>query len=208
MEPREDRWVGLRRARWRLRGAWAAPAFALLTVVDAVVLHTIPFAGDGRVGWIGALLLATFLNLLVVAVLAPLLGLWLRRRDATLPAFAARDRAGVIGLAAVTALLLAGGLLHQGAVRREEDKLAAQALAARRWFAREAPAAYRANLALMTTWKAGPDFYRTCVPGPEARRALCVLVETDQSPPGVTRDRSQEPNEALAGADADLVRFR
>ncbi|MCU0258382.1 MAG: hypothetical protein MUF56_05085, partial [Solirubrobacteraceae bacterium] len=99
MEAREDRLVWLRRARWRLRGAWAAPAFVLFTLAGTVILRRLPFTGETAPGTMAAFLIAAFLNLLIVAVLAPLAGLWLRRRDPTLPAFAARDRAAVAALA-------------------------------------------------------------------------------------------------------------
>jgi len=36
--------------------------------------------------------------------------------------------------------------------------------------------------------------YRTCVPGEDPERPLCLFVETDQSPPGVTRDPERIPN--------------
>ncbi len=208
MEAREDRLVWLRRARWRLRGAWAAPAFVLFTLAGTVILRRLPFTGETAPGTMAAFLIAAFLNLLIVAVLAPLAGLWLRRRDPTLPAFAARDRAAVAALAGACALLLAGGLLHRGTVRDERDRLEAQAVAAARWFAREAPSAWRAGAGAMTTWKPGRDFYRTCIPATEAGKAVCVFVSTDQSPPGITRDDSQEPNELLAGPLADVVRIR
>jgi hypothetical protein len=208
VEAREDRLVWLRRARWRLRGAWAAPAFVLFTLAGTVILRRIPFTGETPPGAVAAFLLAAFLNLLLVAVLAPLVGLWLRRRDPGLPAFAARDRAAVGVLAAACALLLAGGLLHRGTVRDEREKLEAQAVAAARWFAREAPAAWRTGRDGMTTWKPGRDFYRTCIPDTEAGKAVCVFVSTGQSPPGITRDDSQEPNELLAGPLADVVRIR
>lgn len=208
MEAAGDRHVWLRRLRWRLRGAWAAPAFVLFTVADAVLLTRLPFAGDRGASAAGALLAAAFLNLTMVAVAGPLLGLWLRRHDPRLPAFAARDRATVVALGGLCALLAAGGLAHRGAVRRESGDLRAQALAARAYFERQAPAVYRRNLARMDTWKAGPDLYRTCIPGPDPARSLCVIVKTDQSPPGVTRDASQEPNGELAGPYGDIVRIR
>jgi hypothetical protein len=197
-----------RRLRWRLRGAWLAPAFVLFTAVDTVVLQHLPFAGDRGPGYVGTFLIAAFLNLLVVAVLAPLLGLWLARRDPGLPRFAARDRAGVAGLAALCALLVAGGLLHRPAVRGEREALEAQAAAAQRYFAAQAPARFRDRLGEMTTWKAGEDLYRSCVPSRDGRRALCVYVETDQSPPGVRLDRSQESNEELAGPYGEILRVR
>ena len=60
----------------------------------------------------------------------------------------------------------------------------------------------------MTTWKAGEDLYRTCVPGTRPGRELCVYVATDQSPPAVTRDTSEEPNSRLAGPYGDIVVVR
>ena len=200
MDAPRERWVWLRRTRWRLRGAWQVPAFALFTLADAVLLELLPFAGDDGPGWVGALLISGFLNLFVVAVVGPLLGVWLRRRDPARPAFAARDRAAVYALAGLCVLLLVGGLVHRPAVTGEQDDLRAQALAARGYFEHRAPAAYRARLAEMTTWKAGEDLYRTCVPGPRSGRELCVYVATDQSPPAVTRDTSQEPNVARGRA--------
>lgn len=208
MEVGEDRHLWLRRLRWRVRGAWAAPAFVLFTLADAVVLQLLPFVGDEPVGPIGSLLIAGFLNLLVVAVLGPLASLGLRRRDARLPAFAAKDRATVGTMALVCLLLLAGGALHRPVVRGEERDLRAQAVAARRYFLRQAPAPFRPGIGEMTTWKAGEDLYRTCIGGPDPERALCVYVETDQSPAGVRLDRSQEPNEVFAGPFADVVRIR
>jgi len=79
------------RLRWRLRGAWLAPLLALLTVLDALLLHYRPLAGDGRTEAVAALLLACFLNLVAVAALAPLLALALRRVRPDLPTVVARD---------------------------------------------------------------------------------------------------------------------
>ncbi len=208
VEAHEDRLVWLRRLRWRLRGALLAPAFVLFTIADALLLRLLPFAGDRGAGIVGALVAAAILNLVMVAVVGPLIGLWLRRRDARLPAFAARDRAGVFALAGMSVVLVAGGIAHQSTLHREQDALRAQALAARAYFARQAPAAYRRNLDRMDTWKPGPNLYRTCVPGPDPARSLCVIVKTDQSPPGVTRDRSQEPNRELAGPLGDVILIR
>src|SRR4051812_17810009 len=38
--------VRWRRLRWRLRGAWQWPAFAVLTVVDALLVARLPFQGE------------------------------------------------------------------------------------------------------------------------------------------------------------------
>lgn len=201
-------WVWPRRLRWKLRGAWQAPAFVVFTLVDALLLELLPATGDGGPGWVGAFLLAGFMNLFAVAVVAPLLGLWLRRRDAATPGFAARDRGGVYALAGLCALLALGGLVHRPAIADADRGLSAQIAAARAYFARSAPASYREQLPEVTTWKAGEDLYRTCLAGPDPARQLCVYVATDQSPPGVTRDASQVPNERLAGQGTNVLRVR
>jgi len=208
VEAREDRFVWARRLRWRLRGAWQAPAFILFTLADAAILQAWPFAGDRGPGLIATVLLAGFMNLFAVAVVGPLLGVWLRRRDAALPAFAARDRGGVLALCGLCALLVAGGLAHRPAVRGEARELGIQAAAARGYFRAQAPAAYRRNLPTITTWKAGPHLYRTCLRGPDPTRHLCVYVTTDQTPAGVTRDTSQEPDEVVAGPGETVLRIR
>src|SRR3979490_1128631 len=76
--------ASLTRLRWRLRGAWMWPAFVVVTVVDALLLHALPVATDG-IGGVPALLLSGFLNLFVVAVVAPLSGRLVRRRRPDLP---------------------------------------------------------------------------------------------------------------------------
>lgn len=189
------------RLRWKLRGAMLWPAFGVAVVVDAVILHQLPIAGDQGPGPVGALLLATFFNLIVVAVGAPLAGAWLRRRDRTLPRMIADDRAGTALLAALTLVLLAAGLAHRPSLRSAEDDFRAQSEAVRRWVARSAPAAYRRNVDRADTWKPGPDLFRTCVPGPDPRRSLCLLVLTDHTPPVVRVDPDQRPNSRVAGPD-------
>src|SRR5436190_6262432 len=79
------------RLRWRFRGAAQWPLFGALVVVDAVVLHVLPLAGDAGPGAAGALLLAFFFNLVAVAVAGPIGGLLLRRRRPDLPAVVASD---------------------------------------------------------------------------------------------------------------------
>jgi hypothetical protein len=189
------------RLRWRLRGATLWPAFYVAIVVDAVLLHVLPIAGDGAPGVVPAVLLAAFFNLLVVAAGAPLAGMWLRRRRPALPRMIADDRAGT-ALLAVVAVVLAGlGVLHRPALNAARDAFGEQAAAVRAWVATQAPPAYRANVNRADTWKQGPNLYRTCVPGPDPRRALCLIVFTDQHPPAVQRDPDQRPNSVVAGPD-------
>lgn len=206
MEEPSDERLWRARLKWRRRGAWQWPAFAAGVVADAIVIHELPFAGEEGPGIAGATLLAGFLNLLVVAVLAPLFGRGLSVRRPSLPRFVADDRAGTALIGALFVVLVAAGIAHRPAVRAAEDDFAAQAAAARRYVAAQAPPEFRANAGRLDTWKQGPDLYRTCVPGParsgaRPRRWWCVYVRTDRSPPRVTPDPDQQSNAKIAGPD-------
>jgi hypothetical protein len=185
------------RLRWRLRGAMLWPAFMAAVVVEAVLLDRLPVSGDDGPGLFAALLLAGFANLFVVAVAAPLAGRWLRRRRPGMPPVIATDRAGAVLVAAGAALVVALGLAHHPSVQAAHADLDAQAAAARRFFISQGPREFQANVQHLDTVKQGDELYRTCVAGPDPRRALCVFVNTDQSPPGVTRDPDQRPNAAV-----------
>jgi hypothetical protein len=196
------------RLRWRLRGATMWPAFVPLVALDALLLHELPIAGDTAPEPFGAVLLAFFFNLVVVALGAPLAGRLLRHRRPALPKVVADDRAGTALLGAMCAALAILGLAHRPALRAGERAFADQAVAARRYVLARAPAPFRANVERMDTWQPGPDLYRTCVPGPDPRRSFCVIVNTDQHPPGVTRDPNQNPNSVVAGPDNPARRGR
>jgi hypothetical protein len=186
--------VTWRRLRWRLRGAWQWPTFAVLTAVDAVVIALLPFQGEGTDA-LGAVLVATFFNLLAVALVAPLAGALLRRRRRDLPWPIARDYAGAFLLVAIAAGLLAGGLAHRSAVIAERaDRRAV--LGAVHDFVVEHEPAFAAGLAAVDTRRLEAERYRACVLAP-GEGPLCLFVNTDQRPAGVTRDPSREPNSAL-----------
>ena len=165
------------RLRWRLRGAWLAPLVALLTLVDALLIHFRPLAGDGPTRFVAALLLAAFLNLVAVAALAPLVGMAWRRARPDLPAIVARDRAGVALVLLVTAGLVAGGALHRGTLVRNADAMADAHARGVAWIGTYAPAPFRRHLALADTIAVVPgSVYRTCAPDPATGRAWCVVV--------------------------------
>jgi hypothetical protein len=188
------------RLRWRLRGAKLWPTFVAAVAAEALLLELLPVAGDDGPGLFAAVLLAGFPNLVLVAVAAPLAGRWLRSRRPALPTVVATDRAGTALLVAGAALVLGLGLGHHAVVRAAHHDLAAQAASARRFVINEAPREYQAHVDHLSTWKQGPDLYRTCVAGSDPRRAFCVFVNTDQSPPGVTRDPDQRPNAVVEHA--------
>lgn len=165
------------RLRWRLRGAWLAPLLALAVVGDALLIHFLPLAGDGRTRPVAALLLASFLNLVAVAALAPLLAVAVRRLRRDQPVVVARDRAGVALVLLVSAGLLAAGLAHRGTAARDERALADAHARAIAWIGTYAPAPFRRHLALADTVAVVPGrLFRTCVPDPANGRAWCVVV--------------------------------
>jgi hypothetical protein len=189
------------RLRWRLRGAWQWPMFGVAVVGDAILLDRLPIAGDGGGGIVGAFLVAGFLNLLTLAVLAPLAGRLARRRHPTWPLIVAQDRAGTALLVLLAVALTAIGLAHRPAVRAARDDFAAQAAAAREYIAAHGAPQYRRNVDKLNTVKPGPDFFRTCAPGSDPRRWMCVFVFTDRSPPRVKPDRDHQPNARIFGPD-------
>jgi hypothetical protein len=186
--------VWLRRLQWRWRGAWQWPAFIALTLGDAVLLHLLPIGGGGHTGLYGALLLAMFFNLVAVAAVGPLIGLALRRRSPSLPKVIASDRGGTIALAATTLILAGFGIAHRDDIRAQREGFVAQSYAARVYVAHEAAAEYRRNIARADSVQLGEQLYRTCVPGDEPHRPLCLIIDLSSSPPGVKRDTSSAAN--------------
>jgi hypothetical protein len=189
------------RMRWRMRGATLWPAFVVAVIVDGVLLDVLPVSGDDGPGLFATFILAGFLNLIVVAVAAPLAGHLLRERRPEKPQVVATDQAGTALLVAVALAVAALGLLHRPAVRAADADLAAQAGLARSFALGHAPPEYRSQVDHLNTWKQGPDLYRTCIPGPDPRRSFCMIVKTDHSPPTIVVDHDQRPNATAAGTD-------
>ncbi len=182
------------RLRWRMRGAWLWPAFVVLTPLEALVLTRLPFYGTRGPGSFAAgLILAGFFNLLLVAVVAPLAARALRRRRRDLPRVVAVDSAGAALLAAGCLAMLAGGLVHRPVIREESRDRLAQLVAVRDYVVAQAPE-YRPGLATVDAMRIEADVFRTCVPGPDPKRWLCLIVSTDQHPAGVRLDPDRAPN--------------
>jgi hypothetical protein len=182
-----------RRLRWRLRGAWMWPAFLFLTLVDGMLLVVLPPYEGAPSNLFPGVLLAMFANLLLVAVVAPFAGRALRRRRRDLPRMVAADAAGAGLLAALSLVLLGAGLAHRSGAAAEEARRQAVARVMHDYVISRAPE-YTAGLTHIDAIRTEPGRYRACVPGADERHSLCLLVSTDQSPPGFTRDTSQEPN--------------
>jgi hypothetical protein len=198
-----DERLWLRRLRWRLRGALQGPAFVLATVVEAVLLNRLPVAGDEGLDPVGGLLAAAFLNLGIVAVVAPLLARVRRPRGrrAGMPIAVATDRTATLLMGTAVLAVLGVGLVHRAEVQESRAEYQAQLDAVRAYLAHQAPPEYRASIGLENVWKQGDDFYRTCVPGRDARRSLCVFVDTSGPAVSITRDPDQQSNAKIAGPE-------
>jgi hypothetical protein len=188
----------LARLRWRRRGAWMWPAFAALTIADAVVGHELPPAGDGQ-SVAAAALLGCALNLIGVVVLSWPVSLLIRRARSDLPAVVARDYGGTLVLVAVTGALLAIGLAHRSSVLADREALRQATVRAEAWIGDRAPAEFRRETGSISVFTIETGrIYRACVRSMSGTRTYCVVVN-DQVPfPRGVRFAGSEPNSGLA----------
>ena len=187
-----------RRLRWRLRGAWMWPAFAVLTVADAVILHELPPYRTG-VDPFPALLMAMFGNLIIVGALAPWLARRLGRRNAAEPEGGGTPPEVILDRTA-TGLLCAGtvacvlvGLAARPATIVETEAREINAEEVRKFVEAEAPPDVRANLdagASNTVRLQEDGYFRNCVPYEDRVRQFCFFVDTKTDPPTVRKDPS------------------
>jgi hypothetical protein len=189
----ERRREGLVRLRWRLRGAWLWPVFAVLTLAETLLLHWLPLAGQGT-DFIPALLLAGSLNLIAVALLGGLGGYALRRLRPDMPKVVADNYAGTIVLALVAVTFVTVGLVHHPEVVDRRAAFSAQSRAVQRWVQVNGDDFAIGHLDRADTLPIDEDLWRTCVPGPDPKRWLCLIVDTSKTPPDVKRDPNRESN--------------
>ena len=173
----EGAWLA--RARWRRRGAWLWPTFAILTVADAVIGHLLPPSGDSGT-LLGAGLAGLFLNLIAIALLSVPLGAAVRRARPGLPKIVARDYGGTTAIVAISVALLIAGLVHRPSVLAHRSAMQDAITRAQAWIGARAPAEFRRNIEFVSTVVIEPgSIYRTCVPSAtDRRRTYCVIVQT------------------------------
>lgn len=189
---------GLHRARWRLRGAWTWPGYAVLTVADAAILHLLPPL-PGGVDIIPALIVASFTNLFLIGLVAPWFARRLEARDrvggGSTPREVFADRSAVFLLAAATVALVATGLGNRPLVVSETERTERLGIAVRDYVNDNAPEEVRRNLETANTRQLDEDgFFRTCIALDDRTRAYCLFVDTKREPPAITVDRDQRTN--------------
>jgi hypothetical protein len=199
-----------RRLRWRLRGAWQWPAFALATAADAVVIYLLPPVGNvldsSRFDPVFSLLMALFGNLFIVAVLAPLLARGLRTRQARLAEAhegmpepvsreIARDRIGAGLLVAGFFGVLVAGLASRPVVVSETEATERNAERVREFVAHSGDEELQRNIETADTIRFDEQgLFRTCIARDDRRHRVCVFVDTKKDPVELRVDRSSQPN--------------
>lgn len=186
------------RMRWRRRGAWLWPAFVGATIIDAVIGHALPPAGDTqRLG--GAALVACFLNLLGIVLLSLPLAALLRRRRRDLPWIVARDYAGTAVILAITAALLSVGLINRSTVLDHRQAKRDAIVRAQAFVGDRAPAEFRRSMATVDTYAIEPgSMYRVCIPSHQTARSYCVVVKINLPFPESVSFDGSEPNAVFA----------
>jgi hypothetical protein len=174
------------------------PAFAVLTVVDAIVAHALPPSGDSA-SFAGAVIVALFLNVLAVLLLSRPLGALLRRYRKDLPKVIARDYGGRTAVAGITAIVLAAGLINHGTVLANRRAQSDAITRAQAWIGARAPAEFRRNVQFVSTFTIEPGhIYRTCVPSDRDGRTFCVIVNTKLPFAQSVRFDGYEPNSVFS----------
>ncbi len=168
----------------------------MATVLEMGLLHWLPVQGEAT-GWVGGLLAAGCLNVIGVALVGPISGKWLRHRRPDMPRVVAENYTGTAVLAIVAAGLVLAGIAHRPSIEQHEGAFAKQSLAVRRWVALHGDAYARAHVSRADSLLVDEDLYRTCVPGPDRKRALCLIVDTSPLLPTVKLDPNREPNAVL-----------
>jgi hypothetical protein len=201
MERSEHLWA--RRLRWRLRGAWQWPAYAVLTVLDALILHALPPA-QTEPGFAAGLIVASFANLFLMGAVAP----WLARRLAgserargengvplAVRTEILKDRAAAILLGLATLGLVAVGLVSYPLNVNETEKLERNRELFTDYLLREAPHEIIRNKDTANTIRLEEGYFRTCVNYDDRSRVWCVFIDVDTKPPRITKDPSTLPNQ-------------
>lgn len=190
-----------RRLKWRLRGAWMWPTFAILTIVEGVLLHEIPPTGFRIPDVVIGSILALFANIFLVGVIAPWLARRLIARDRQggrerFPPEIYLDRVATALLALGTVGVVAAGLANIRVSTAETDALKEAGDRAEAFVNAHADPEVKQRLNGANSARLGDDFFRVCVPRIDARRQYCLFVDTRRD--SVRRDPSTLPNEQFA----------
>ena len=199
------------RLRWRLRGvSWLWPAFGAAVAVDAAILHFLPPVGSEQqinapegLNFVGDLILAGFVNLFLVALIAP----WLAKRLSARPVPEGQPvppyelhfgRTAAILMAVGALGLVVVGLGNRPLIVSETQATEANARLVRQWVMNHGSPEMQRNLETANTARLSSNFFRTCIANDHRTRYWCFFVDTKADPPKLTRDTDSRPNSLVA----------
>lgn len=190
----------VRRLRWRLRGAWQWPAFAVLTVGDGLIMHLLPFTPGGvDLAW--GVIVASFTNLFLIGAVAPWLARRLARREQArasvaggVPIEVLQDRAATALLAAGAVGLVAAGLAARPTIVSETEATERNARLVREYVLAHGNPEVTRNLDTANTIRLSENYFRTCIAADDRTRAFCYLVDTGSERGEIQEDPNRAPN--------------
>jgi hypothetical protein len=191
-----------RRLKWRLRGAWMWPTFAVLTIGEGVLLHKLPPTGFRIPDVVIGSILALFANIFLVGVIAPWLARRLVERDRQaggserFPPEIYLDRTATVLLVVGAAGVLAAGLANIRVSTAETNALKEAGDRAETYVNAHADPEIKQRLDGANSARLGDGFFRVCVPRLDARQQYCVFVDTRRDT--VRKDPSTLPNQKFA----------
>jgi hypothetical protein len=190
-----------RRLRWRLRGVWMWPTFAVLTVADGFVMHALPPTGTRIPDVVIGSILALFGNIFLVGLVAP----WLARRliervrrggRERFPPEVYLDRTATTLLVLGLACVLAAGLGNRRVTVSETKATEEAGSRARSFVDAHADPEIKRNIDFANSARLGEGFFRVCVPRDDARKQWCMFIDTREDT--VRKDPSTLPNAKFA----------
>jgi hypothetical protein len=179
------------------------PAYAVLTLLDALILHELPPV-NADVDIVLGLIVASFGNLFLMSAVAPWLGRRLAARERaaggngvplSVRVEVLKDRTAAVLLALATLGLVVAGLAARPLIVSETEDTQRNAELVREHVFAEAPHEIQRNIDTANTVKLEDGYFRTCVNYDERDRAYCLFVDVDAEPPIVRPDPSTLPNQ-------------
>ena len=188
-----------RRLKWRLRGAWMWPTFAVLTIAEGVLLHELPPTGFRIPDVVIGAILALFANIFLIGVVAPWLARRLVERDRLggrrerFPPEVYLDRTATVLLLLGAVGLVASGLANIRVSTAETDALKEAGDRAEAYVMAHADTEIKQRLDGANSARLGDGFFRVCVPRIDATRQYCMFVDTRRN--SVRKDPDTRPNQ-------------
>jgi hypothetical protein len=177
------------------------PSFIAATLVDWIILNRLPPIREGY-DLIAGILIATFVNLVLVGALAPWLArrLW-KRRPAAEPGAPPRaqlevltDRIGTGLLVASVIGLLAAGLAARPVVVAETEEKERAAEELYRYVAAHGSEELRRNVEASDMERLAAGYFRACIPHDDRESRTCFFLDARGEDTELTRDPSALPN--------------